>query len=58
MLKIKNIKWDTDGDKEVFASLPQEIDFDENKLHLNTSSPSLSLWSCDMRHDCGVIFLK
>ena len=34
MLKIKNIKWDTDGDKEVFASLPQEIDFDENKLHL------------------------
>ena len=28
MLKIKNIKWDTDGDKEVFASLPQEIDFD------------------------------
>lgn len=26
MLKIKNIKWDTDVDKEVFASLPQEID--------------------------------
>ena len=23
-----------------------------------TSSPSLSLWSCDIRHDCGVIFLK
>ena len=21
MLKIKNIKWDTDGDKEVFASI-------------------------------------
>ena len=34
MLKIKNIKWDTDGDKEVFASLPQEIELDENRLHL------------------------
>lgn len=23
---IVNIKWDTDGDEELFASLPQEID--------------------------------
>lgn len=34
MLKIKNIKWDTDGDKEVFASLPQEVEFDETTLNL------------------------
>ena len=25
-MKITNIKWDTDGDEEVFATLPQEID--------------------------------
>lgn len=24
---IKNIKWDTDGDEEVFESLPQKISF-------------------------------
>lgn len=28
-MKITNIKWDTDGDKEVFATLPQEIDVPE-----------------------------
>lgn len=22
---VRNIKWDTDGDKEVFDSLPQEV---------------------------------
>lgn len=25
-MKIKNIKWDTDGDQEVFDSLPQEVE--------------------------------
>lgn len=28
-MKITNIKWDTDGDEEVFATLPQEIDVPE-----------------------------
>ena len=28
-MKINNIKWDTDGDEEVFATLPQEIDVPE-----------------------------
>ena len=28
-MKITNIKWDTDGDEEVFATLPQEIDVSE-----------------------------
>ena len=28
-MKITNIKWDTDGDDEVFATLPQEIDVPE-----------------------------
>ena len=23
---VKNIKWDTDGDEEIFKSLPQQID--------------------------------
>lgn len=34
MLKIKNIKWDTDGDKKTFSSLPQEVALDENRLYL------------------------
>lgn len=25
-MKIKNIKWDTDGDQEVFDFLPQEVE--------------------------------
>lgn len=25
-MKAKNIKWDTDGDHEVFDSLPQEVE--------------------------------
>lgn len=28
-MKITNIKWDTDGDEEIFATLPQEIDVPE-----------------------------
>lgn len=28
-MKITNIKWDTDADEEVFATLPQEIDVPE-----------------------------
>lgn len=28
-MKITNIKWDTDRDEEVFATLPQEIDVPE-----------------------------
>lgn len=31
-MKITNIKWDTDGDEEVFATLPQEIDVPEYYL--------------------------
>ena len=28
-MKITNIKWGTDGDEEVFGTLPQEIDVPE-----------------------------
>ena len=28
-MKITNIKWDTDGDEDAFATLPQEIDVPE-----------------------------
>lgn len=35
MLKIKNIKWDTDGDKEILATLPAEVEVDENDLDLD-----------------------
>lgn len=46
---IVNIKWDTDGDKELFASLPQEIDLSlqfasvaENEDYLDEISDWLS----------------
>ena len=46
---IVNIKWDTDGDEELFASLPQEIDLPlqfasvaENEDYLDEISDWLS----------------
>lgn len=29
-MKVTNIDWDTDGDKELKASLPQEMDVPDN----------------------------
>jgi len=29
-MKVTNIDWDTDGDKELKASLPQEMDIPDN----------------------------
>lgn len=29
-MKAVNIEWDTDGDKEIFDSLPQEIEIPEH----------------------------
>lgn len=28
-MKITNINWDTDGDKEIFDSLPQEVNIED-----------------------------
>lgn len=34
-MKITNIKWDTDGDEEVFATLPQEIDLEKKNFEVD-----------------------
>ncbi len=35
MLKIKNIKWDTDGDKKVLATLPTEVEVGKDDLDID-----------------------
>lgn len=40
-MKVTNIDWDTDGDKELKASLPQEMDIPDN-LSLDEISDYIS----------------
>ena len=34
-MKIKNIKWDTDGDKKVLAHLPKEVEIPKDMSQSN-----------------------
>ncbi len=34
-MKITNIQWDTDGDKEILATLPTEVEVDEDNLDID-----------------------
>ena len=52
-MKAINIKWDTDGDMEVFESLPTEVEIPDNLLegyngtNFDTYYPDISDWLSD-----------
>lgn len=52
-MKATNIKWDTDGDMEVFESLPTEVEIPDNFLegydgtNFDTYYPDISDWLSD-----------
>ena len=35
-MKVTNIKWDTDGDMEILAELPSEVEIPENFVYKNS----------------------